>query len=91
VLAPEYLPANAQKTFEMNESCATRSQKFIESAGLPALVLGTRLLRKPCELIRGPRQLFLPGRFILQSFDDLRGDGVLLLFGKGGNFPQGVF
>jgi len=36
-------------------------------------------------------QLFLPGCFILQGFDDLRGDGVLLLIRQGGDFPQGVF
>src|SRR5215475_2689710 len=71
VRAPEYLPANAQKRFEMNASCATRSQKFVESTGLPLFVLGPCLLGKPCELVRGPRQLFLPGCFILQGFDDL--------------------
>jgi len=43
------------------------------------------------EFLRVAREFLFPGGFVPQGFNDLRGDGVLFVLRKRGNFAQRVF
>jgi hypothetical protein len=49
------------------------------------------VLSEASQFVLRTCQLFLPDGFILESFENLRGNRVLLLLGKSGYFAQGIF
>jgi hypothetical protein len=70
----------------------TRDARFDHKrTSFAALVFELGLPYKASHLILHDCQLFLPDGFIFESFENLRGNGVLLLIGKSGYFAQGIF
>jgi hypothetical protein len=71
--------------------CATQSQDFIERPRFTAAVFFQSLFGETTEFLRVAREFLFPGSFITQGFHDLRGDGLLFVPGKRGNFAQRIF
>ena len=68
-----------------------RSQNFINRTSLATLVFALGFTGETSQLILCARQFFLPGGLVLESFENLRGDRVLLLLRKSSHFAQSVF
>ena len=71
--------------------CATQSQQLIERPRFAEAVFLQSLFGETTEFLWVAREFLFPGGLITQGFHDLRGDGLLFVPGKRGNFAQRIF
>src|SRR5438046_9762262 len=77
-----YLQAASRKPRESAASRAARARQLIQRASFSPAIFGAGFLGETPELSPVGGKLFLPSRLVFEFCENLRGDGILLIFGE---------